>query len=266
MENKNSNGLIFVLVLIILGLVGFIVYDKFIYVKEEEKTQSNNEEVVDELKEVSITEYVDTYNNIKNDIYCGLDTTYYNSDEVSVNSFNDDFLVRMAIYSMTSDDFKVDDLKVEDIEQWIKNAYGIDYKFDESKLKSNGAGYNDLFISVGAYGVSYKDNKFIFSGAGCGGPRDLIYKTLYKAEKNSKKLVLYEKVGYLKSYFNGANIYKIYNSLKDFSEANFVADYEFNGQSYDKDMKNYLDKFMTYKYTFDKNENGYYLQKIELVK
>lgn len=266
MENKSLKGLVIVLILILLGLAGFIVYDKFIDVNEVGKEQTNNEEIVDELGEVSITEYVDIYNNIKNILYCGLDTTYYNSDKVSVDSFNDDFLVRMAIYNMTSDDFKVNDLKVEDIEQWIKNAYGIDYKFDESKLTSNGNGFDGILLSMGSYGAIYKDNKFVFSGAGCSGPIDMIYRTLYKAEKNSKTLILYEKVGYLKNTLNGDDTYKLYKSLKDFNKVSFVADYNYNGKTYDEDMKKYNDNLPTYKYTFTKNNNEYYLEKIELVK
>ena len=66
---KSNTGLIILIIVIgvvILGLAGFIVYDKFIDVNEVGKEQTNNEEIVDELEEVSITEYVDIYNKPEN--------------------------------------------------------------------------------------------------------------------------------------------------------------------------------------------------------
>ena len=115
MENRKSPILTIILIIIILGLCGYIAYDKFILSanKEEKYTTIINDVSIDVNKLYGVGEILNKFDKAfsNNDsIYLGY---LYNNKEINVKDFNENAAIYVSIY---------DDLIRSNTEQNISNS------------------------------------------------------------------------------------------------------------------------------------------------
>lgn len=258
MEKKSNKGLIVIIVilsLLLVGVSGYLVYDKM-FSNEEVKEENKIEEKVEKNDNVVITQ---------DEIDKMMKIIDFNPDEVTnvdeFNALDNQTKLNMAItlIDIVGDSFKGSDVltalkgvygeKVEltledmicggcDQKYWLYNKDADMYNFDETHPGHGGTGGDyvksvNYFDSIQVVGNQYKVivKKVFKSGYECDlGPCDgnfKVYKSLDDA-KNGKNLLLDTKekdnnnkycVGYddetLKSLTAGCDIDRIYQDNKD---------------------------------------------------
>lgn len=282
MEKKSNKGLIIaivILVLLLVGVSGYLVYDKVL--SSDELKEGQAEEKVEERVDIVVTQA---------EIDAMMEVVEFNPDEVTnVDGFNaldnqTKLWMGLSLIDNVDKSFKGNDLiealknvygdKVEltledmicggcDQKYWLYNKDTGMYTFDEKHPGHGGTGGDyvksvNYFDSVQTDGNQYKVavKKVFKAGTECDlGPCDgnfKVYKSLDDA-KNSKNLVLDTKekvnnnkycVGYddemLQSLTKECDINRIYQDNKD--------------------------KFDSYIYTFIKNGDNFVFQSYELNK
>jgi len=286
-KNKNMVVIIIILCLLLVGAVGFIVYDKvFIESKNNINTQSNgnieNKPVEEEKKlVVSENEVKKIYNNIFNK---------NNQNKIIVDDFSSDggFSTLHKFYTekkiIAKNDISYSDLmviaynnipdnKIKKNNQIlssgsVKNTY--EFKIDDMKQAYNSYfGQNSDWKDFEA-GYPLGKCKIVGENYSCnfeGTFGDLIsgvqFLTVYdKYDTDNENLYVYEKAIYFNSEEN--KFYTKYDNINGFS--NEVSSLDGKDKNVLLDS-NYKDSFLTYKHTFKKDSNkNFYLYSVELLK
>lgn len=282
MEKKNNKGLIILvvfLVLVVIGLASFIVIDKLN--NTSDKTNDNkiteNEDKKDELMEVNEEDYeilVDRlmYHNLLN--YELLDKNY------TIDNISEDFMQEIAIFTLNTNRYKnteeiAKNFKLYESYEEFKDKYG-DYVdgIPAIKVKNNlKTIFNkDVKLSdtIGTYKYVSSIDAYVYDAFGSGYGREISTGyLLYKAEKKGDELYTYLKVyidddddsaiyDYAKATISNEqlNIDKLPTPVtkKSNSDRNFLT------TNY---IKQNLDKFTTYKFTFKLIDGNYIYQKFE---
>ena len=292
MEKKSNKGLIILivfLVLVVIGLASFIVVDKL---NNSDKTNDNkiteNEDKKDELMEVNIKDYNDLINSV---VYnsCGninFDLFY---NKYTIDNLPTDYMLEAAILSTGSIEYDID-------EDTDKELNYIEYVYDPYKEYKNEnkteSGIPRTSIKATVKKLFNKDIEitkdtsirfFIYIskydayfGRSLCGPSFTTHLYNYKAEKKGNELYVYTKI-----YANDMNSMALYDFGKLKLEK--TDEQEITSISFDKstpiekisddnkignlDIENYikqnLDKFTTYKFTFKLIDGNYIYQKFE---
>lgn len=151
-EKKKSTGLtliIVLLILVIVGMAGYIAYDKgYISLgkKETEEKNSNKKTTQKETKtkseelDVESTEVQDLYYNANNHALLGVDETLYNASELNVSEMTDDYKMQLAynvfkknIKESTQGTYIIESVSEENVKSAYEKIFGTDtYKEVES--------------------------------------------------------------------------------------------------------------------------------------
>lgn len=288
---KNNKGIIVILsilILIILGLVVYIAYDKdFIFEKEkvEEKKDKNNKKIKEEVeKDITDTTiisnldqklvYFDGISSIDSKSNSGSGYSFRNGEDSQhldiFNNFNNDLKLRITLNSLSgSKQFESITDKNNTLIKRIVEIYGESSvtqisvsKVEEQYLKFFGTKVTEHKEIEGCYGYKYdKENSLYFKlDQQCGGTSGMLaysYKNKYSFKGNETYVYVNYGLGIL-----GTGIYKdvmhkeIYKSnVTDSDISNFKID-----------STNYQD-FSEYKYTFEKDKNNnYYFKSLEKTK
>lgn len=296
-EKKKSKGLIWliiILIVLVLGLIGFILYDKT-FVKDINKnnsTTTDNVETTTSIKKLSneeIEKYLSyvpfeydsqvIYCTWKNDEDCSNENKYfdaYSKGKVSIKDINDELLLRMAIYKTKdvslTDSFESDFSICGQGETCELDEY---YKGESVKEKIYEM-YNknvDLKeFSVGG-GYAYYKNGYYAIGYGAGNYPPTKLNKIINYEISNNDLVIVEQAIFIydmTSKTDGIDITKATNYdeediLKTFSYDSCAENNTCDtiSQKYAKDNLNNSNKF---KHTFKLNTNGtYYWYSTELI-
>jgi hypothetical protein len=285
MEKKNTGLIVLVIVLslLVVGLGGFIVYDKVLSNNEVENNynSSNNDSNVssenDGVLWINDESVKELYNMVVfyDGYYYDTKSPYYNSwyfyenKDVDLNNISNDTKLNMACARLEANDkiknendsyyFNASDLELE-----LKKIFGEDVKYELSKTVSGIYDYNETTKRyVRADGL----------GGGGDGTAPVVKHELYKAVKNGDEIILYEKFAYAKVEIinNGTSSkLKIY---KDLNKKNIINEdmerYYDGGYYYGYDrirLSDYYDKISMVKYTFKKgNDNSYYFSSSKIV-
>lgn len=141
MENKKSIILIIILVLLVLGLGGYLAYDKFILNKEKETEYITviNDVSIDVNKLYKVGEILNTFDKA----FGTSDTKYlgylYNSKSINVKDFDKNAAIYVSLYSDLVRSNTEQNISNERIKNKYENIFGktLEYKPSNIDLGNN---------------------------------------------------------------------------------------------------------------------------------
>ena len=274
-KGKGKNILIAILVILLLGTSGYIVYDKFLSKEEKEVTVKEVEK--EEIKEENLNDVSIILEKKINDYEIDLLDFYEKTATFSGTPTNEQ-LEAMLYYYWKKDatkNFSEDlNLTKTEVDNYFEEVYGVTptsypdiicnidnkpfYKYDSSKDAY--VAYKEGEIPVHGHGMNYikSINDIVVSINKNKDDYVLTLTKLYNAPMISNK------AGH---YYSDATYKTIISDFDQFIDKN-------SGQGNDELASNYFisnkDKYMTlklqYKYTFKKDNNHYYLTGYEVIK
>ncbi len=286
-----------ILILAIIGLIGYILVDKgIITINGNEKvakdetpvnTEQNKEEMDIESKEVE-----DLYIPFSYFMHEASEEELYKKDVVLPSDLSNEYKNRLAFAYMYSklgydnvydgenklyDDYELEFLylKSSKLEKYYTEFFGEDVKYSKVSFNS---------YSIDTYEMTYnsKDDSYYAADFASDFTPYRYAHELYKAVKSGNKIELYEYVVvYNQNYddrvfgvyknIDDANNYK--NAIKeellnDSGDYNLIkyTDKELSHQGvYGDDLSDYKDEASKYKITFEKENSNYVFKKIEKI-
>lgn len=259
MKNKNSGGLIIVIILLVIALLGlsvYVAYDKgFIFDNqsgiEEKETEKQDEQKDTEKVNVTFSDSeLETYVNYISPMSIGPSPLIYNKDHVSSENLSVADKIKYIgshLYSKhtSTPDYNYDIIAESEVKNITEKIYGPNSY--ERTIFNIGCGEYILNESEGNY----------YAKTGCGGSNDLSVSNVvigYKATKNKLEIT----TAYV--FIGGTNeIYKDYNRSISLGYYNG----EFSArESYLKEyIKNNKDNLYHIVYTFESTDGiNYYFK------
>lgn len=271
---KKNNIIIIVLVLFVIGLASYIVYDKVINVKEEKEVNEKNTAKENTKKEEETNEKtLDVNSELVQNLYSMINPDDSNEllYELYINnSFTDKYKIGMSIlkYLKENNLFEIVDGKKErstsdkasyisedTIKEYMQKIFGNSNYTNQDKVSliTDGICFYD-------YNSTYKRYENLVNG--CDGRRGTYYRKVDTAISENNKIYIREKL-----------IFVIYRAIVDYDEegitiySNPDEKYQIfskNGSdSSSVDLKNYIDNGSVYEYEFEKLDNNYILKSIK---
>lgn len=287
-ESKGKNIFIVILVLLVLGLSGYIVYDKFIKNESDNKPEENvNErEEKTEYKSLNITsnevtslykrfDVLNDREGIGGNFYSGY---LYRTDSLNDSEIPDDVKVLVGLDNAlkecgtceTDADYGGSFLSIPkaNLDKQVKKIFGnVEYKTVNTKA-----------VDCSNQGYTYNQEKDTYETTiyGCGGSFSKFRDEIIKAEKNDKELNIYVRVAFFEPitgndstdacaswyvmdcvtnvevYSDYAKKNKIFDTKEDYTQASFLE-------------KN-KEKLPQYKLNFKISGNEYYFNSVTKVK
>ena len=284
-NGKGKNIVIVFLILIVLGLSGFIVYDK--YVKEEVNTNETKTESKETIKDITNSSIAQELEKtlITKDNYLSL----YLSKNISINDVNDIDLIKFNLKKY-KEDKNLDYIKnvnyknmgnllltisKNDLNTYMNEKYYVNNTYNLSNIdESSLTNSSDFDVCVSMI-VEDDNYKLISIGASCAG--QFVKNKLIKAEEDNDYVYLYDTAVTCTSeansnYCNKTSDDRLYNTAvykcdgEDTSCA--ITD---RGEGSDQKFAEYVinnlsDSLNKYKHTFKKVNNNYYWVSTEIVK
>ena len=293
-KNKGKTIAIVVLVILVLGLAGYIVYDKNLLGLKKEKEISEEKKNVNKeskMKELDVTsEKVNSIMNALTDIYIG-ENNFFGSDSYNIDSITTEDLVGSAM--------KISKDKVKSVSACEEKSKRVSIKKDEF-INTLNSGLKEYFLdkSISAEDLknlpksSYEGAKYAIvygdlfeKGLGeevgiidegtnikllttCGNTfsaEPFVFGKIEKAMENDKKAYIYQKVVFAKysdsNDWNEDHAENIIDGYKDYARKDKVSTFKYG----EMDKIDYS-SYNTYKYTFEKEDGKYYFEKAELEK
>ena len=245
MEKKQSRGLIVlvvILILIVLGLGGYLVYDKVLS-KEEPKNEQIQEEPQEEQEKLSVLEVEELLKTLPDSFYYDKQDVW-NGQLVTIDNIDHKVLLSKAHdYIIESND----KITTETLQNKIKELYNI------TEIK-----HQDFL------GYKYENGEYT-TQRGIGGPGMVTMTKLIDYNIDKGVLSINEKVGFSTC---GADCYittkQTYNESDILKKIEITEDLNINDST--EYFENNLDKFTTYKHIFKKASDGkYYWYSSEIV-
>ena len=286
-NNRGLKFLIFLLILIILGMAGYICYDKGVFndllekyniIKKDDPKEEDklSEEEVKKLHDsLMVNDEFGPYytinisvDNIKPEQFIAYVLSNYVKDRdikgtefnlMCINAKNDD---KEWIEECNKDKSTAASVSKEEIKSYIKEKYNIDKDFN---FESNFEYVSNSTVRGFLY--SKDDSRFYFGfGPGAQGEQKVFTKFI-KSEQSGDELYVYDQAILCISGYNSIGCYK------GFGEANPDTDksiYKAEGSAFDLDQDSLFekveDKVLTFKHTFKQGTDGnYYWYSSEIV-
>lgn len=258
--NKKKNksiGIFVFLIILLICMTGYIIYDKTMSdkcdVKENEKIEEERFEKLEYL-DIYSDQIQKLYNNIQTSGCYENTVEFYRSGSVSMDSFK-----KNAFYMAY-------EILVE--EKGTTNSYGYkelkSFTIDEINKKAKQIFGKEFDIEAKAYQLcpvyNYDNSTKTYtlnseSGCGCTTGPDGPHMTLYQATAAGDKIYIYESVIYQK--YNEGSIY--YTYYKDPLYNQKISDYSCE---YGFSTKKCIDNSTKYKFTFTLEDDNYILTNI----
>ena len=184
---------------------------------------------------------------------------FYKDDKVIVKNMNNKIKLYMAIRKVITDkqiDITKEEIKVKasDVEKALKLLFGNNVEYKHESLTGNTCSYTN-------FKYSNSDKIYIQKSDKCIEPRTgSIINEIINITEEKDKLIVTEKMAYIETSYNFDSKQVLYNIYKDINKTEKVT--TVNSYSITS-CKNLLN---SYKYTFKKDKNNYYLESVELVK
>lgn len=242
-----KNIIIIVLGVLVLGLSGYLVYDKLLY-KEETKSENNGNNNIQ--KEEKITD-----DEIKKYLsYVPIGDTWekdaYTEEKVDINTVSKKAILNTILYNEN-----YDKLSEEDFHNKLEEMYNI--QIDQFKFE-----YSDEFEKY-----LYEDSLIVFEDGyyfvmGHGSRKDKSSNNKISYELLGNDLIIKEQVALIVSSECHAAVMNGSEFIIEYAlcgETGYVGDYE-------EYIKDNFSNFNTYKHTFKLNSNGkYYWYSTEVI-
>ncbi len=247
---------IFILILLaIIVYFGYCLWDVkyFWFMKDNKTTTKEVSKKIEEKEEVVKDKawYIENYGYLLDDMKLDLSYDNPNIYYLYTNNFDksnikDTIKLNLA-YKFISDKHETD-YNYTIYEDDMKNAY--------IKLFGSLDNYNPTSFTVGCMQFYYNGNDRLYTAYKftCDSSNPLHIKEEIKdMYEDNGKIIIETVMGVYSDYKYLFNYSNLYNAVAiDFDESKSVLDYE--------------DNLNTYKYTFNKNDNGYYFESIEKTK
>lgn len=251
---KKGVGLLIIigaLLIVVMGLGGYILYDKFGETKEtentEEKKEEKKEEKVENL-EVTSKEVTDLFSSITIgwNRYCGVNN-YFTDKKVSTNDMDNDIVTAIVLSNLNKTGVTFNEgstFTKKQVEDTITKLFGKNYKYTYKTIDSC-----PIF--------TYDETKEVYTAgpSDCGGTCGAIaMKKVVKAIKTDSKIELYVRALFpeMATDENGY-AYAKYYKYKSNEEIQLERDYNNNPTETDANYQ----KGSLYKMTFTKEDNNY---------
>ena len=278
-----SKILIVFLVLIILGLGGYIAYDKVINKETEEPVKEEKSESKEENLDITSKDVTSLFNNINTLSSTWTSEAYYcwlfKQDSLKVEDMSDELKVASALYleylSCSDNDFECVKgssdtsvgnmiLSASRVNNSIKKLYG-DVKYKDTNVKSFACGADFTFDNA--------SNNYTAVAPACGyagSSFDTYDYRLVKAIKKDNSIDIYVKVAF--EYFdflietdNDGNVTKdnMRYVYSDFGKKNQIYKTEETTFDFNNVLEEYGDKLPVYKLHFENEDGEYHFKSIE---
>lgn len=281
-KTKNNKGLILLVIILIIsviGLAGYIVYDKVISKESDNKEEVTKVEEKEEIKDITNTELAKGLHStlITKDKASGL---YFENKVTSLEVSNADLIVFNIKNYLTDnninlgeseqikcagDGFETIDecgshkINKSDITTYMQNKYNNNIKYELSK------DLNKFYELYGTYVVVSNDETYEIMADSSASGFFFIKSKLVKAEQDDEYVYIYDKAVFCTA---GAGSFYFYNMMHDGLYSSTEEDSLLSIEEKAEDILNNLsDKLDTFKHTFKKDSDGiYYWVSSEMLK
>lgn len=261
-NNKKSKGLIIVIIilgLVVLGLIGYIAYDKLSEKDSNPKTKEENKKDIKEVVKDTARELTDDEKNRFEDIITKINqyfSKYYPVTNPQTIIANDELLTFALVRIGYSNESFTGDEVVKIIKTYFGNSVSVTNKdiicaIDNEPFYTYNATtnmYKKSSYSHGHDGIGFMDSKYFFESG---------------SVKDDKEFTINAKVLYA-GYRSGtwgptSEYFGSYEDAKKGTNALYKSDNEDEDINLTDDLyQSIKDKFPTTTYKFEKNSEGYY--------
>lgn len=250
-------GICALLVIVIIGLIGYILNEKgIIEINNKQNNNNNNVTVKDnskvkeELAESEIEKLLVPFNSASNDpMFFG----YYYKKNMNLNNLDSDIIILTSLINKL---YQLGDkISSANVNVYIYNIFGSNIQYVDKTVE----GICERYI----YDSS---SKYYDVDGGCSGDSSKIISKIIDYEKKNDKLIIKNKILVEDYNFGGYGIDTLYSDVDKKNIIDKVDTYkkEFDAE---KEIDNYIDKLDTFKWTFVKENGGNYTFKsVEKVK
>lgn len=267
MEERKNNSVVMaviitILVMVVLGLIGFIVYDKVINKTNEPNMEENNNESSNEnkdtdgVKEISINDSLITSLKYPMNVFAVNERKHWNYKNVTIDSLGRKNMMYTAAYDLepieNTDGKEINLYSATQIENNFRSIFGPNTEYYNGDVE-------DECCQISKY--SQEDNTYL-ANCTCGGDSlgyiDRLSKT-YKAEQHGDYIYVYDYVQSVAvepvDIFDEEiemNVYLLDQNDKKTTTINY--------DNYESTIYNLMGegKVDTYKWTFKKQSDGKY--------
>jgi len=252
MKNKKNIIIIVIAMCILVIVVGSLV------VINKEKRKEKNEEPTNSLQSNTVDETVINYLKLNSlpEEYFGY---FYKSDRYTNSNIDNNIKIYMAIRKVLSNKKDINysekiEIKEKDVTNALKVLFGSNVTYKHESLKGNTCSYTNFKYDKAKKMYVQEPDDCLESNT------DTLLAEIIDKKTTDKQVEIYEKVGYVEISYNLEQKKLSYNIYSDVAKKNKVTTVDEYSISTVKDSLN------TYKYTFTKENNNYYLSSVELVK
>lgn len=257
MKIKDKKVIIYIVAAIILMiLVGFLVITnkekrgEWVTLEED----NSQDEILESNDYYSIINYLKL--NTLPDEYYGY---FYTEDNLKQRDIKNNIKIYMAIRKVIADKglSNIDEeikINESDVTKSLKEIFGNIVEYSHESLSGNTCSYTNFTYD--------KDSKtYIQKPSECIEPRtDTILYEIVDTKEEDGVVIIQEKVGFIENSYNLETKKLVYNIYKDVDKLEKIATVD----NYSIDSCKEL--LYTYKYTFKKDNNNYYLESIDVIK
>lgn len=278
MEKKSNKGLIclvIILIVLVLGLGGYIVYDKVLNVekesnKEQEKQNENKtEDILSEEEKEQLNEKMQIIMEMDDEFDTPHFGYYYEEEQFLTSEMGNQEKIFLALRSLEPERINIPYheeenapliFTEEEVDKALKKIFGskVVYKHEYSHRRFEG-----ILRKYNSDKKQYEVNNTEV-GSRFGVQTEYLI-TDYKKENNEAKLSV--KAAIILSDFNEKGTSSIYNPThelgSDSKDDLVVANIKWEDSS---SLETYADKLDTYIFTFKQEEDNYYFYSVELEK
>lgn len=247
---------IFILLLII-GLIVFFVFNKKDDTKKKEPVkEETKEEIYTKLLDyAAITAYLNN-NSLPDDLY----GFFYKEETVKNKEISNKVKIYMAIRNLISEKGEVDpnteiSFTEEEVSDKIKEIFGKKTSFKNESLEGETCSFSNFKYDKNSKKYVQKPEECVTSR------NDSIYYKLISEESTDNERIIVARVGFLITAFDTASSRIKYYIYSDINKENLVF------KDYGMDENVIAEKLNSYKFIFVREDtNNFYLDRVEIVR
>lgn len=240
-----KNIVIVILLIALIGMGGYIYYNKFFINEKQPVIKNNEEKPKQEVLEVTDPLVVGAIDKIDDSLnyQCGTESIYMTDKKVTIKDINNELAYATVMMKLAFNDLA--SISATQLDQAIAETFGKDYVFEHKTY--GGCPLYEYDAASGNYNLSQK-----ICGSTCGPTNET---KIVKAIKSTDTLEIYERIIYVDT---GAAQGDALAYCKDATRQQIVGYLTSNDRMYNNKKKEELiAKGSLYKLTFKLEDNNY---------
>lgn len=252
-QRKSPTILIVILILMVLGLGGYIVYDKFIKKTDDDKYETViNDVSVDVNGILKVSKILDTLDNAYNNNDSNYFGYIYKIKTVDAKNYDIKAAIFSVVYNNMIRSNTEQTLSNNLVKNQVKNIFGLGLNYTPSSLDTG----DSIKINYNEQNKNYTYTASIPTGS-----KNKYYTRNVKTSLNTDTVMVTRKVFYAEVENTNASIYTDSGKKTKIGTVPLR-----NGEIDTKEVTSkYGSKLITYEYTFKYDLGEYYLHRIERV-